>query len=295
MDVFKKIQSRIKMMEAPHHLNQFHLIGLVHFAAEAATELRNINCDGSHTLWTKFATTPLLKNLIKKHCRHQATVCASLLSLPHNPLTPAVLDLFAEENGAFDLINILKNVISERIERDSIEAIHNKIEHIADSLSLMSQHQIAVRVMDMYYDCPMAHPALTLKSFQHVKNLKVKYADKWEESYFSSLKLKIALNLIENPAQSINAAQYYVHNLDETFKDSLYSMCVDSLQWQMKNKPQDDVTAIIEALNTLPNFIKWLTTTNVHNDTKNLLVAHHENTLLTAAVKEKTINRIKKM
>lgn len=295
MDVFKKIQSRIKMMEAPHHLNQFHLIGLVHFAAEAATELRNINCDGSHTLWTKFATTPLLKNLIKKHCRHQSTVCASLLSLPHNPLTPVVLDLFAEENGGFDLINILKNVISERIERDSVEAIHNKIEHIAHSLSVMSQQQIAVRVMDMYHDCPIAHPALTLKSFQNVKGLRVKLVDKWEESFWFSLKIKIAKNLIEDPTQSINAAQYYIHNLDEAFKDGLYSMCVDSLQWQMKNRPHDDCTAVFEVLNALPDFIGWLTTTNVHNDTKNILVAHHQNTLLTAVVKEKTVSRIKKM
>lgn len=297
MDLFEKLQSRIRMMENPHHLNQFHLIGLVHFAAEAATELRNINCDGTHKLWTKFATTPLLKNLIKKHCRHQSTVCGSLLSLPHNPLSPVVLDLFVEEVGAFDLINILKNLLPEKLVSQSIIQIHNRIENISNSLSAMSQQQIALRVMEIYHDCPMADPVLTLKSLQTVKDLNVKLANNWEESFLASLKIKMARNLIEVPLQSLSAAQYYVQNLDDVFKEGLYSMCVDSLQWQMKNRPQEDCTSIINSLNALPCFNEWLlpTITATNNDAKNILVAHHQKSILNTVVGENKNKTVKKI
>lgn len=297
MDLFEKLQSRIKMMENPHHLNQFHLIGLVHFAAEAATELRNINCDGNHKLWTKFATTPLLKNLIKKHCRHQSTVCGSLLSLPDNPLSPVVLDLFFEEQGAFDLINILKNLLPERLASQSIAQIHNKIESISNSLSAMSQQQIALRVMEIYHDCPIADPVLTLKSFQTVKNLNVKLAHNWEDSFLNSLKIKMSKNLIEIPMQSLSAAEHYVQNLDKVFKEGLYSMCVDSLEWQMKNRPQDDCTLIINSLNALPYFNEWLltTTTVTNNDAKNILLAHHQKSVLSTVVGQSKNNTLKKM
>lgn len=297
MDVFEKLQSRIKMMETPHHLNQFHLIGLVHFAAEAATELRNINCDGTHKLWTKFATTPLLKNLIKKHCRHQSTVCGSLLSLPHNPLSPLVLDLFVEEVGACDLINILKNLLPERLNSESILQIHNKIENISSSLSTMSQHQIALRAMEVYHDSPLAAPVLTLKSLQKVKDLNVKLANNGEQIFLASLKMKIAKNLIEIPQQSLSAAQYYVQNLDDAFKEGLYSMCVDSLQWQMKHQPQEDCTSIINSLNALPYFTEWLLATIpvTNSDAKNILLAHHQKSILNAAVGENKNKTVRKM
>jgi len=296
MDLFERLQSHIKMMENPHQLNQFHLIGLVHFAADAATQLRDINCDGTHKLWTKFATTPLLKNLIKKHCRHQYTVCGSLLSLPHNPLTPVILDLFVEDLGAFDLINILRNLLLQRLDPQLGGQIYNKIQHISNSLSTMSQQQIALRMMEIYHDWPMADPALTLKTFQTAKDLNVKLAEKWEESFLASLKIKIATNMVENPIHSFNAVQYYAQNLDDMFKDGLYDMCVDALHWKMKNRPHDDWKPAINALNALSFFNQWLSTTcEEHSDTKDILLAHHQKSVLNTVVGESPIKTIKKM
>lgn len=300
MDLFKDIQSRIKMMETPEHLNKFHLIGLVHFAAEAAEELQTINCDGTHALWNKFATTPLLKNLIRKNCRHQSTVCCSLLSLPNNPLTPVVLNSFDEEDGAFSLVRIFQNLITEKISPQQLDDVYNKIQEISNSLPLMSQHQIALRTMEIAHGSPVVNPALTLTSFQNVKTLKVKLNENWERDFMASLIVKLTQNLMQNPQETKSATEYYVHNLPTSFKDALYTSLIDTLHWRLQNEHENSLEAVAKIVNKLPQFNQWLCALKTPEDrkyihVKDLLVSHYQKELLAAVVGEKPILKIKKM
>lgn len=290
-DVFEDIQSRLKMLEQPHLLSNFHFIGLVHFAAEAAENLMQINCDGRHTLWAKYATHPIVKKVIASHCRYQPVVCESLLALPHNPLTPSVLHSFTDSKAVFALERILKNLMERKAPQESLRLVANEIEALASVLPLQTQQDLAARIMETGYLFPLVDPSLTVESFNRVQHLKQKFKPHWDRDFIHAVAMKVG-RAVTADIHTIEAAQYYIDHLDR-FEEKFYDTVLQYLGWNSE-QIELDIPQLVAALNQRPGFEKWLDTIeqnmsiqsnkNQYMSVVQLLISERQNLVLRSVV-----------
>ena len=296
-NLFEKVQSRLKMLEQPHMLNHLHRIGLLHFAAEAANELIALNCDGRHTLWVKYATHPTVKKVIENHCRHQPMVCEALLSLPHNPLIPIVINAFDDVKGAFALERILKNLMQRNAIHSVVHCVAQRVDDLTVNLPLRDQHDLAQRRMESCCMSPLVDPQLTVESFKRLNQFKQNPL--WDQDPIKAVTMKVGLAVATNPHEFMSCAKYYIDHLDG-FETMFYDTLLQSIGWD-SGQTKVDIPQLVAALTPYPRFEIWLHAMEKSNNQHHmpviqLLINQRQNTVLRSVVDEPAKQQsIKKM
>lgn len=300
-DIFEDIQSQLKMIENPLILSQYHIIGLLHFSADAADILHQMNCDGNHALWKKFATHSVVRKVVATHCRHQASVCASLLALPHNPLASTVLESFSDDSGAFALVRIFKSLVEQNAGTQILSDVVEKVWEIAKQLPLKSQQDLALRVMETCHGSPMLHPKLLVDSYNMVRQLKPPLMNNFESEFITQTAANLGRIALDHPVDAAHAGQYYIQHWGSSFESQFYTTVLHSLGWNSTIDPNSmpAVSELVAVLNQQPGFETWLTTALETDDHYTTLKQHFANErqklVLTAVTSGSNIIKHKKM
>lgn len=285
-NLFEKVQARLKMLEQPHMLTHLHRIGLLHFAAEVANELIALNCDGRHTLWVKYASHPTVKKVIESHCRHQPMVCEALLSLPHNPLTPIVLNAFDSMKGAFDLERILKNLMQRNAPHSVLHCVAQRVDDLALNLPLRDQHDLAELRMESCCISPLVDPKLTVEIFKRMPQFKQN--PRWDRDPLKTVTMKVGLAVANNPHDFMSCAKYYIDHLDG-FETLFYDTLLKSIGSD-SGQTKVDIPQLVAALTPYPGFKIWLhameNSNHQHTPVIQVLINERQNTVLRSVVDE---------